>query len=73
LERERKDLSKDQRALREFVKDYRSLKKFDNPDDPFDRVYPIESLPSPNFHIEIVRSKPDRLDKPLSGASHGLV
>jgi hypothetical protein len=30
-------------------------------------------MPTPSFHIEITRSKPDRLDKPLFGASHGLV
>jgi hypothetical protein len=30
-------------------------------------------LPTPRFHMEITRSKPDHLDEPLFGASHGLV
>jgi len=29
-------------------------------------------VPTPSFHIEITENKPDRLDKPLFGASHGL-
>ena len=32
----------------------------------------MNPLPTPSFHIEITRSKLDRLDKPLFGASHGL-
>jgi hypothetical protein len=43
LETDRKGLSKDWRALKEFVNNYRRLEKFDNIDDPFDSVYPIEN------------------------------
>jgi len=32
-----------------------------------------EGLPTAGFHTEITRSKLDRLDKLLFGASHGLV
>jgi hypothetical protein len=32
----------------------------------------LSILPSLSFHIEITRSKPDRLNKLLFGASHGL-
>jgi hypothetical protein len=31
----------------------------------------VLNLPTPGFHIEVTRSKPDRLDKPLYGASNG--
>jgi hypothetical protein len=32
----------------------------------------LSILPSPIFHIEITRSKPDRLNKPPCSVSHGL-
>ena len=48
---------------------------------PFTGIVPQEPkfckhnpyLAHPKFYIEITKSKPDRLDKPLFGASDGLL
>jgi hypothetical protein len=61
-----------------MVNNTKKARRDKNAQLPFDLIYkifqakstPAVDLPTPSFHIEMTRSKLDRLDKPLFGASH---